>query len=165
MLARQILLNPAEHDDAVQEVFIEIWKCAHRFDPSIASARAFVAIIARRRLIDRGRSEQVRVRGVVGLEAAETRTAPPSAAAAAEVAAERVDEQALRVREAITELKPQEQEAVRLAFGLGWSHQRIAEYMQQPLGTVKTNIRRALIRLRDRVLPTSTDMMTGGPRA
>ena len=54
-LARRFLDRPTEAEDAVQEIFIELWKSASRFDPSIASETTFVAMIARRRLIDRQR--------------------------------------------------------------------------------------------------------------
>ena len=144
MLARKLLIDQSQVEDAVQEVFTEVWRCAGRFDPSVASARAFVAIIARRRIIDRGRSEQVRVKCVVGLEvvgaAAPTQT---------------IDEQAREVSAALANLAPDQQEAIRLSIGRGWTHQRVAEHLAQPLGTVKSNIRRGLARLRELIEPTS----------
>lgn len=142
-LASRLMLNKAEAEDAVQDIFMALWKSAHRFDPKVASARAFVAIVARRRLIDRGRAEQVRVRGVTGLEAVTATAKDPSHRL--------LDEDAERVMEAMDQLKPEQRDAIRLSLGEGWTHQRIAEHMSVPLGTVKTNIRRGLIRLRQLV--------------
>ncbi|MBX9737566.1 MAG: sigma-70 family RNA polymerase sigma factor [Phycisphaerales bacterium] len=171
-LARQILMNPSEHDDAVQEVFIEIWKHASRFDPSIASARTFVSVIARRRLIDRGRSEQTRQRGMVRLDGLcamasdqEGNGRAGGAEAGAPVALatrESLETAAATVRREVEALRPAEQEALRMAFGLGWSHQRISEYTSQPLGTVKTTIRRALMRLRESIGQRPGTFATGG---
>jgi RNA polymerase sigma factor (sigma-70 family) len=152
LLARRLLANQSECEDAVQEVFVEVWRSAHRFDPGIASARAFVAMIARRRLIDRGRMAQARIRGVA--DVAELGLAEPTrdgegAVGGAGGFGGRLDEDATRVRAALSELKPDQRELIELAFGQGWTHQQIAERKGQPLGTVKTNIRRGLIRLRE----------------
>lgn len=141
LLARRLLANQSECEDAVQEVFVEIWKSAHRYDPAIASARAFVAIIARRRLIDRGRMAQSRVRGVA--DVTELGLAEPVRGGP------RLDDQAAGLRAALAELKPEQRELIELSFGQGWTHQQIAERLNQPLGTVKTNIRRGLLRLRE----------------
>ncbi len=173
-LARQILMNPSEHDDAVQEVFIEIWKHAARFDPSVASARTFVAVIARRRLIDRGRSEQSRKRAVVRLDGlmsggtssgqrdGRSNGAGDGEGPVALATRETLDTAVATVRREVEALRPAEQEALRMAFGLGWSHQRISEYTRQPLGTVKTTIRRALMRLRETITQQRTMASEGG---
>ena len=58
-LARRVTRSTAEADDAVQEIFVDLWRSASRFDPSIANETTFVAMIARRRLIDRGRRRSV----------------------------------------------------------------------------------------------------------
>ncbi|MFM8699347.1 MAG: RNA polymerase sigma factor, partial [Phycisphaerales bacterium] len=59
-LARRVTRSTAEADDAVQEIFVDLWRSSSRFDPSIANETTFVAMIARRRLIDRGRRRQRR---------------------------------------------------------------------------------------------------------
>ncbi len=161
LLARRLLANQAECEDAVQEVFVEIWKSAHRFDPSIASARAFVAIIARRRLIDRGRMAQSRVRGVV--DVAELGLAEPANASGVGGSgggSARLDDDAAALRAALQELKPEQRELIELSFGQGWTHQQIAERLNQPLGTVKTNIRRGLLRLRE-ILGSAANVANG----
>lgn len=143
-IARQTLADPLVIEDAVQDVFIEIWRSSGRFDPQKGSARTFVATIARRRLIDRGRHEQSRIKGVVGLEAAERPTGGPTSA---DRLASREDAQrAARLIEAMGE--PQ-RTAVKLSMGQGWSHQRISDHLNIPLGTVKTMLRRAIMNLRE----------------
>lgn len=139
MLARRVLVNRSDAEDAVSEVFAEIWRCADRYDPSVASSRAFVATLARRRLIDRGRREQVRVRGVAPLEAAEGVRVVPGV---------RIDEDAQRASAALSTLPEREREMVRLAVGYGWSQQRIADEFKMPIGTVKTTLRRVMGELR-----------------
>lgn len=148
MLARRVLVNRSETEDAVSEVFAEIWKSAGRYDPSVASSRAFVAMIARRRLIDRGRKEQVRIRGVAPLEAAEGIKTSVGV---------RVDDDAARASDALSKLPEREREMVRMAVGYGWSQQRIADEFRMPIGTVKTTLRRVMSELRA--------VVEGGPRA
>lgn len=139
MLARRVLVNRSETEDAVSEVFAELWRSAGRYDPSVASSRAFVAMIARRRLIDRGRKEQVRVRGVAPLDAAEGLTAGPGV---------RVDDDAAKASAALSKLPEREREMVRMAVGYGWSQQKIADEFKMPIGTVKTTLRRVMSELR-----------------
>jgi RNA polymerase sigma factor (sigma-70 family) len=139
MLARRVLVNRSETEDAVSEVFAEIWRCAGRYDPAVASSRAFVAMIARRRLIDRGRKEQSRIRGVAPIEAAQELGGTPGV---------RVDDDAARASAALSKLPEREREMVRMAVGYGWSQQRIADEFAMPIGTVKTTLRRVMGELR-----------------
>lgn len=139
-LARQ-RLPASEAEDAVQEIFIEIWKSAERFDPSLASETAFVAMIARRRLIDRLRRSQRRPKteslDVYHFELPAPGHKPIEARA----------EIALAAR-AMRDLKPREREVVLLSVCQGMSHSEIATHTQLPLGTVKTYARRSLARVR-----------------
>jgi RNA polymerase sigma factor (sigma-70 family) len=144
-LARRLVPRQADAEDAVQEVFIALWKSAGRFDPSVAGESTFVAMIARRRLIDRQRRLARRVDGVksIALEDVDV---------ASEVSNQNgVDarDEAARAADAVTQLRPEQQEVLRLAVYDGWSHQRIADHLQMPLGTVKTHVRRGLIRVRE----------------
>lgn len=147
-LARKTLSRRADQDDAVQEVFVELWKVAGRFDPAIASERAFVAMIARRRLIDRGRHERTRINNTQNAGEYSASIADRANQAAPADPAERSEEAALAA-EAITHLTPQQQQTLRLSIGEGMSHQEIADRLAVPLGTVKTNLRRGLMRVRD----------------
>ncbi len=152
-LARRLMVNPQEAEDAVQDVFIEIWKNAARFDPTIASARAFVAMIARRRIIDRGRVEQRRIRGVVALDALYHEDIPRAIRDSSSTAGT-IDDDAAHISLAVEQLNTDQQTVIRMAIGQGWSHQEIAERTGVPLGTVKSNLRRGLARLRDMLFPT-----------
>lgn len=138
-LARRFFRDSAEAEDAVQEVFLSLWKTAHRFDHKVASEATFVAMVARRRLIDRLRK---RARG------------PETSAETFEAAVERserveLSDEARWALEAFSELGEDQQRVLRMAIHHGLSHERIAESTGMPLGTVKTHIRRGLIRVRE----------------
>lgn len=142
-MARQTLADPVFIDDAVQEVMVEIWKSSGRFDPSKGSARTFVATIAKRRLIDQGRMAQARIRGVITtdvIDPAARRDQGPTLASR---------EEAARAADCIDAMNEPQREIVRLSLGEGWSHQRIADHLAMPLGTIKTILRRALGTLRE----------------
>lgn len=144
-LARKLVGAHADAEDAVQEVFIDLWKSADRFDPNVASEATFVAMIARRRLIDSKRRRLRRPDQGQSIPVDDVEV--PSGgeeAGAAELA-----EEASRAATAIRDLRPEQQEILRLSVCEGWSHQRIADQLQVPLGTVKTHVRRGLIRVRE----------------
>jgi len=142
-LARRILNRPSEAEDAVQEVFIALWKNASRFDPSIASETTFVAMIARRRLIDLQRRNVRRPEGdAVAVEDL------PLSAPEGPSQFELKDEAAKAVA-ALEQLKPEQRNVLRLAVCQGWPHQLIADRLGLPLGTVKTHVRRGLIKVRE----------------
>lgn len=140
-LARRLLFSDAEAQDAVQEVFIEIWKHAGRYDPAIASETAFVAMIARRRLIDRRRRSSRSPERESLEDHAETIAFVPSGPA------ENADEIA-QATTALLQLSSQQQKVLRLSIYQGLSHERIARAIGLPLGTVKTHARRGLLKLR-----------------
>lgn len=141
-LARKSCYNPADAEDATQEIFLDIWKSAARYDPEKGSETLFVATIARRRLIDRirrqGRQPQMEDIDAPGFELA--------ASTAAE--SETFSEAAL-ARKAVAELKPAQQRVLELGLLQGLSHSEIADVTGMPLGTVKTQMRRGLIRVRE----------------
>jgi len=139
-LARRLAPSTAEAEDAVQEVFIALWKNAERFDPAVAAESTFVAMIARRRLIDRARVHSRKVQpGAINENVAEQTRPNPAAL---------TDEAALAAR-AISELSPEQQRTVQLSICRGLSHEQISQATGLPLGTVKTHIRRGLIRVRE----------------
>ncbi|MCB9852689.1 MAG: RNA polymerase sigma factor [Phycisphaerales bacterium] len=148
-LARRLLANAAEAEDAVQEVFIELWKSASRFDPNVASEPAFIAMVARRRLIDRRRRLSRRLDNAASVPLDEIDVeSDPDAGPGLEIA-----EEATLADNAIRTLKPEQQRILRLAVCDGWSHQQIADTLHMPLGTVKTHVRRGLIRVRELLNP------------
>lgn len=139
-LARRMTLNGADAEDAVQEIFVEIWRNAFRYDPNIAAETAFIAMIARRRLIDRQRRNS-RQRDRVQLDDQERSAAVPQRA--------ELGEEAAVARRAIEELNPEQQRVLRLSILHGLSHEKIAVATGLPLGTVKTHARRGLLRVRE----------------
>lgn len=143
-LARRFCPNREESEDAVQEVFIEIWNKAKRYDASLASEITFVAMIARRRLIDRSRRRQ---RGIQtdGLE--DENSLPPSEDRSQEMVD--VGDEVARAQKALAQLRPDEQKVLRLSIYEGLSHDQISKATALPLGTVKTHLRRGLIRVRE----------------
>jgi RNA polymerase sigma-70 factor (ECF subfamily) len=132
----------AEAEDAAQEIFIDLWKSAARFDPQAGSEATFVAVVARRRLIDRRRKAARRIdRGEVPEVVID-----PIATGSAELSVE-----AARAAEAILEMRPDHQQVLRMATYEGMSHSEIAEALSMPLGTVKATIRRGLAAIRKRI--------------
>ena len=139
-LARRLCASASDAEDAVQEIFIDVWKSAARFDPAIASETTFVAMIARRRLIDRGRRRM-------------RRPEVPQIAETLADGAERIDrtdstEQQGIAQRAFAQLRPEQQQVLQLAIHHGCSHEQIATATGMPLGTVKTHARRGLIKIR-----------------
>ncbi|MCW5766599.1 MAG: RNA polymerase sigma factor [Phycisphaeraceae bacterium] len=145
-LARRFLFDQAEVDDAVQEVFIALWQSAERFNPAIASEETFVAMVARRRLIDRRRRAQRRNQGRVEAEI----SSMPSENHAP---SPEVSEQARRALDLIRTLRPEQQTVLRMSLVQGLSHEQISKLTGMPLGTVKTHVRRGLIALREAMKP------------
>ncbi|MGD9691577.1 MAG: RNA polymerase sigma factor [Phycisphaerales bacterium] len=145
-VARRLLGGGArvEAEDAVQEVFVDLWRSAGRFDPSVASEAAFVVMIARRRMIDRLRRRSRRIEEVSGSEWVEA-----SVAGGVHPGAEPVSEDARRAMRAMEELSEEQRKVLSLAVQQGKTHTQIAEITGLPLGTVKTHVRRGLMRLRE----------------
>ncbi len=129
-------LCPDEHDDAVQDAFVEIWKSAGRYDPKTAPEHVFVMTVARHRLVDRRRAAARRGPPMVGDDRA------PDTAASAEVLTDLA-----KCRSALSALDEAQRRAVLLSCE-GLTHEEIAETTELPLGTVKSHVRRGLIALR-----------------
>ena len=140
-MASRFAGNYADAEDAVQEVFIELWRHAGRFDPAMASESTFVGTVARRRLIDRHR-RQARRPETVSL------VSEPIATARSETDRLEALEEGRHARGLLEQLQPQQRHVLELSFDQGMSQQEIAEATKLPLGTVKTHTRRGLMRLR-----------------
>lgn len=143
-LARRLTPNRDEAEEAVQEIFVDVWKSAERYDPTVASETAFVATIARRRLIDRRRRAQRRPQAELLPETLESSDSPVDEQLAL------CDEAELAKRE-LERLKPDQQRVLRLSIWDGLSHSEIAERTGMPLGTVKTHVRRGLLQIRESI--------------
>jgi RNA polymerase sigma-70 factor (ECF subfamily) len=142
-LARRLCETHADAEDAVQDIFLDIWKSSGRFDPSVASEATFIATIARRRLIDRRRKvgRAPKREGMVEETVDDPQMAEPGTGSA-------TSEEAQSVQHAMGELSEEQRRVLRLSVVHGLSHQSIAEATGLPLGTVKTHARRGLIRIR-----------------
>jgi RNA polymerase sigma-70 factor (ECF subfamily) len=154
-LALRFCRQRADAEDAVQEIFTDLWKSAHRFDPKRASERVFISMIARRRLIDRLRRE--RRRGDVESKAAERET---EFHAPGDVGERGWDAELAET--AIEQLSAEQQRVLRMGILQGLTQSEIATATDMPLGTVKTHMRRGLIRLREVVQSGNADG-TGTP--
>lgn len=155
-LARRMTRTPADAEDAVQDIFMELWRCADRFDPARGPEYAFVITLARRRLIDRIRAEVTRSR----IE----RVADPDEIASA-VGAESTEEMQLDAERATRELAAlpeQHRLVILLSVVEGFSHSEIARKVGLPIGTVKTYVRRGLLRIRERLTATPAAALPQG---
>lgn len=149
-------LAPTDAEDAAQEIFIDLWRNAWRFRENAGSEVAFISTLARRRLVDR-RRRSARAPQAVSLDPIET--ADGGKSPAAELAAkEEID----RVRRCLGSLNDRDRQAVELSVYDGLSQSQIAEKLATPLGTIKSLIRRALIRLRDCMGASVRPALEGG---
>lgn len=141
-IARKMLRNSDEAEDAVQEVFVDIWKNAGRFDESQASETTFIAMIARRRIIDRIRYSTRRISS----DSLDDVLLEPFTRSDK---AMQMSVEANEAAEAMRKLRPEQQQVLRLSIIQGMSHQEIADATGMPIGTVKTHARRGLMQVRE----------------
>jgi RNA polymerase sigma-70 factor (ECF subfamily) len=136
-IARRYSRTAADAEEAVREIFEDVWRSAGRFDPAQGAERLFVATIARRRLIDRMRHAARRdLAEIQSLSWFDLDGSPQACAEA--VAASR----------AVLQLRPELQRVLELAILQGLSHAEIAEVLQVPVKTVKILVHRGLIQVR-----------------
>lgn len=128
-------------EEVTQEVFLQVWRQADRFEPAKGSARAFVATLAHRRSVDVVRRSQA---------AADREEAlPPQAATQPDVADEVADqEERSQVRAALGGLSDLQREAIELAYFGGLTYKEVADRLDTPLGTIKSRMRDGLARIR-----------------
>lgn len=143
-VVRRVLRDPAQSEEVTQEVLVEVWRTATRFDAGRGSAMTWIHTMAHRRAIDRVRSAQAATDR-------DEKIARRDHEPAYDVVADRVEarleqEQVRRCLEHLTDLQ---RESVTLAYYGGYTYREVSELLEVPLGTVKTRMRDGLIRLRD----------------
>ena len=140
-LVRKVLRDPAQSEEIAQEVLLEVWRTASRFDPDRGSAAAWVMTIAHRRAVDRVRSE-----AAAALREQKVLPGPVTGEDVAELVETALDRQ--RVRRCLGTLTTLQAESVKLAYYGGYTYAQVAELLGVALGTVKTRIRLGMDRLR-----------------
>lgn len=141
-IARKMLRNPDDAEDAVQEIFVDIWKNAARFDESQSSETTFIAMIARRRVIDKIRHSTRRI----SPDSLDDVLLEPFTRSDQEM---QISVEAKEAAEAMRTLRPEQQQVLRLSIIQGMSHQEISDATGMPIGTVKTHARRGLMQVRE----------------
>jgi RNA polymerase sigma-70 factor (ECF subfamily) len=152
-LALRMLGDVADAQEALQDVFVQIWSRAKTYDPEQSSVFSWSVLLTRSRIIDRLRARDRRLRVVAASTDNAESLLQPSYASAVESAADTVDknDEAARVRSILNNLPSEQREAIELAFFTHLTHPEIAARLGQPLGTVKARIRRGLLKLRERL--------------
>jgi len=139
---RRVVRDRSQSEEVTQEVLLEVWRTATRFDPAIGSAATWVMTIAHRRAIDR-------VRSTAAAAQRESKTAdirPPHDEVAEAVEASLDRERVRRCLDGLTEVQC---ESITLAYYAGHSYPQVAALLKVTLSAVKTRIRDGLIRMRD----------------
>jgi len=142
-LARRRCADVQLAEDAVQNIFLHLWKVAATFDESIATETTFIAMVARRRLIDYQRKQMSKKDFVhCEFDHLEMESVDPS---------EKIEitEEAARAEKILKQLPADQQTVIRLSVFDGLSHSKIADHTGLKLGTVKTHIRRGLTKIRE----------------
>jgi RNA polymerase sigma-70 factor (ECF subfamily) len=150
-LALRMLGDAGDAQDALQDVFLQIWSRAETYNPEQSTVFSWTVLLTRSRVIDRLRARKRRLRVVDSATGDED--ADVADASTMESAADTADknDEAARVRSVLNNLPSEQREAIELAFFGHLTHHEIAARLGEPLGTIKARIRRGLLKLRERL--------------
>ncbi|HET6295079.1 MAG TPA: ECF RNA polymerase sigma factor SigK [Kribbella sp.] len=143
-LIRRVLRNPAQSEEVTQEVMVEVWRTATRYDADRGSLASWILTMAHRRAIDRVRSEQSTTDREQAVAAASATTEYDEVSEAVTTNLE-----VQQVRHCLSALTELQRESVTLAYYGGYSYREVAELLDAKLATIKARMRDGLIRLRD----------------
>jgi len=144
-MARRWSRNAADAEDAVQEILLDLWKSAARYDPTLGREEVFISVIARRRLLDRHRQSKMRRETML-----EERL-PSAGEMSAESSYERMEESSAAMH-LLDQLDADQDKMLRLAFGNGFTNKRIAQQLGIPQAAVARTMTRGLQRLEQLIL-------------
>jgi RNA polymerase sigma factor (sigma-70 family) len=140
-IARRMTRTRADAEDAVQEIFVDVWRSAGRFDAAQGSEKVFITTIARRRLIDRIRRSRMNSQMDPESVLEDIQFAAPGNEGEVRVDAE-------KAASVVAQLRPGQRRVLIMGLLEGMTHSEIARATGMPLGTVKTQMRRGLIQVR-----------------
>ncbi|WP_440710053.1 sigma-70 family RNA polymerase sigma factor [Herbiconiux sp. YIM B11900] len=149
-LVKRVLIDHAQSEEVAQEIFLEIWKSASRFETARGSAMSWILTMTHRRAVDRVRASQA---GHDRDERIGIRDIEPAYDQVSESVEIRIEHE--RVKRAMAQLTELQRQAISLAYYGGYSHSEVAGILSIPVGTVKTRLRDGMIRLRDELGVTS----------
>jgi RNA polymerase sigma-70 factor (ECF subfamily) len=162
-LCLRILRDRMAAEEALEDVFFEIWSKPDRFDPARGEPMNYLLNLTQSRAIDklRGRAKLRRMQLETDREQGQDSPASPASTAqtapSADPAARAADaERRAAIRKAVGRLSPEQRQAVELAFFDGFTHSEISQRLSVPLGTIKTRIRQGLVRLKDALRDPAT---------
>jgi RNA polymerase sigma-70 factor (ECF subfamily) len=140
----RVVRDPAQSEEVTQEVYVDVWRQAARFDAELGSARTWILTMAHRRAVDR-------VRRVEAATEREQKAASRTLTREYDEVVETVERtlEAERVRRCLDTLTDIQRESVTLAYYNGYTYPEVAKLLDSPLGTIKTRMRDGLVRLRD----------------
>jgi len=143
-LIRRLLVDHSQSEEVTQEVFLEIWQNATRYEPTKGGASTWILTMAHRRAVDRIRSSQAGRDRDLKIGVRDFVAEYDNVSDAVEITMEHE-----RVKVAMAQLTELQRQAVTLAYYGGFSHSEVSAMLKVPIGTVKTRLRDGMIRLRD----------------
>ena len=143
----KVLNDHHDAEDIMQEVMVQLWQKAHLYEPRKGKPLTWLTTMAKNRAIDRIRSKQRRSRLSEDFTSEHRVTQPEFDESGHEIL--QIKERDTNLRQAVTKLTPDQQQAIKLTYFDGLTQAEVAERLHEPLGTIKARIRRGVTRLED----------------